>query len=382
MFDIAGVKNMTSAFEEARKRPTGVRTLLERVSHKATEHIRRVWDGFASLAIELHENGDRLDCVIRDIHGTFAFHQRSDGFRRFVSFLLMISTRASAGQFKNALLLYDEPDTSLHPSGARQLRDELLRLSKTNQVVFSTHSIFMVDPNEIERHLVVKRSNEVTTVERVEAGNIANEEVLYQAIGHSIFDILKPLNLILEGYRDKQLFDIALSASDDATHTFFRKVGRCHAGGVKNIPTVVPMIELADRAFFIVTDGDQVAVSKQQEYRDHWRWKTYVEYVGAPFVTAEDFVQPEPLKVAIDAAAEEFAELGAVRSLDPTKPFMAQLDSALKAVEWPRRKIVLKGVKDRIFDRLVAEHLRPEAMQLVASIKADLEAMENRAPLE
>src|SRR5688572_21104021 len=40
-----------------------------------------------------------------------------------------------AGTLDGALLLYDEPDTSLHPSGARQLRDELLRLSRKNLVV-------------------------------------------------------------------------------------------------------------------------------------------------------------------------------------------------------------------------------------------------------
>src|SRR5206468_7778106 len=85
--------------------------------------------------------------------------RRSDVFKRFVSFLLLISANAKSGSLADTLLLIDEPDTSLHPSGTRFLRDELLRIAKTNYVAYSTHSIFMIDRDNIGRHIIVTKKN-------------------------------------------------------------------------------------------------------------------------------------------------------------------------------------------------------------------------------
>ena len=47
----------------------------------------------------------------------------------------------------NALLLIDEPSTGLHPSSERNLLKELVKISNENYLVYSTHSIFMIDLN-------------------------------------------------------------------------------------------------------------------------------------------------------------------------------------------------------------------------------------------
>lgn len=76
---------------------------------------------------------------------------------------------------ENVLILIDEPDTSLHLSGARFLKDELSRISKKHFVLFSTHSIFMIDGKNSGRHLIVKKENEKTEIIKATDGNIVDE---------------------------------------------------------------------------------------------------------------------------------------------------------------------------------------------------------------
>jgi predicted ATP-dependent endonuclease of OLD family len=41
----------------------------------------------------------------------------------------------------NKVILLDEPETHLHPSGQKYLRNELLKISENNLVIYATHSI-------------------------------------------------------------------------------------------------------------------------------------------------------------------------------------------------------------------------------------------------
>jgi predicted ATP-dependent endonuclease of OLD family len=105
----------------------------------------------------------------------FSLAQRSDGFKRFVSFLLLISASVLKEKIKNALLLIDEPDIGLHPKGSKLLKDELFKISKSNRVVYSTHSIFMIDKEKLSRNLICTKENEITKVTIATNSNIIEE---------------------------------------------------------------------------------------------------------------------------------------------------------------------------------------------------------------
>src|SRR5947208_3615912 len=118
---------------------------LSKVATRTTKHMRSVWKDYRGVTIALEPNGPHIDASVRDEYNVFQFAKRSDGFKRFVTFLLLVSAKARTNELSDTLYLQDEPDTGLHPSGSRYLRDELIRISETNYVVFSTHSIFMID---------------------------------------------------------------------------------------------------------------------------------------------------------------------------------------------------------------------------------------------
>jgi AAA ATPase domain len=230
MFSLAGLGKPNEAIKESLEKPNGIRNLLKRVTDLTNKHLRTVWKEYKGIEIELLPNGDFIDATIKDVHNNYNLSLRSDGFRRFITFLLMVSARVKTKELSNTLLLYDEPEISLHPSGARYLRDELIKISKSNYVVFSTHSIFMIDKEQIGRHLLISKKNEITTMEEANESNISDEEVVYKALGYSVFDDLKKINIIFEGWRDKELFKIAIKGLPSSHKSIKKKAQYVNQG--------------------------------------------------------------------------------------------------------------------------------------------------------
>jgi predicted ATP-dependent endonuclease of OLD family len=66
--------------------------------------------------------------------------------------------RSSDNKFTNTLLLIDEPELYLHPQAVIILRESLKALSKNGyQVIFSTHSPFMINSVDIENTVFVRK---------------------------------------------------------------------------------------------------------------------------------------------------------------------------------------------------------------------------------
>lgn len=378
IFRLAGYDDVGEAVREARERANGVRNLLDRVAKKVSSELHALWTD-STISIALSENGPLLECVVQDVHGAYDFARRSDGFRRFASFLLSVASRSRAGALQNALLLYDEPDTSLHPAAARQLRRELLRLAERNYVVYSTHSIFMIDAKNIGRHFIVRREKEETMFERARPSKIRDEEVLYQAVGHTLFAELGSNNLVLEGYRDRRLVEVALNDSRaDAVRTTFDEMGICHAQGVKNIPAVTAMLDLIDRGCTIVTDSDTVATEARRRYDGKHAWLTYGELVDTSIVTAEDFVDVARINAGIERVAVDFPEVAAALpiAISASQPVLAQIELAFAPLKLSKQRKgdVMNALKTAVFDELEPQHLRPTAWMLLTALAARLPA--------
>ena len=75
---------------------------------------------------------------------------RSSGLQWFLSFYLVFLVE-SQGEHRKAVLLLDEPGISLHPLAQRDLSAFFENLSETNQLIYTSHSPFLVDADRIER---------------------------------------------------------------------------------------------------------------------------------------------------------------------------------------------------------------------------------------
>ena len=134
---------------------------LEAAAGDLTREVFEYWSQNRELSVEFDIDfkrpsadgveGPFVELRIRNLrHGiTLNFNDRSQGFTWFFSLLASLSQLERS---KRLILLLDEPGTSLHGSAQQDLLrfiDE--RLVPTHQVVYSTHSPFLLDPKRLDR---------------------------------------------------------------------------------------------------------------------------------------------------------------------------------------------------------------------------------------
>ena len=184
---------------------------LNAASVKLTREIREVWAPDASRdeasQLKITADGQYLKVVVVDDLGVeIELDQRSEGFQWLVSFFVVFFAEA-AGEHENAILLLDEPGLSLHALKQREFRKTISRLSKNNQTLYTTHSPFLVGPDELDMVRVVEmadRSVGTKVHQTIAANDPAGLLPLQEALGYDLAQSLfaQKKNLILEGLTD------------------------------------------------------------------------------------------------------------------------------------------------------------------------------------
>lgn len=193
---------------------------LNSASIKLTKEIKKIWnpnpDRPEAEKIRISADGQYLKVVVEDEIGVeIELDQRSEGFQWIVSFFVVFFAEAM-DKHKNAILLLDEPGMSLHGLKQRDFRETISRLAETNQTIYSTHSPFLVGPNELDlvRVIELKNRDEGTKVHTTisssdPAGLLPLQEALGYDLAQSLFTQQK--NLILEGLTDYWYIDATAS---------------------------------------------------------------------------------------------------------------------------------------------------------------------------
>lgn len=366
MFTLAGCRDIGASIKQHRADGSSNRfqNFLDRVANKTTQHFQLAWKDYEFVEFTLTDRGEVIAPGVKEQHpnvaaNTYNFADRSEGFKRFVTFLLMVSANVEIGNIRNTLLLIDEPETSLHPTAARALRDLLVKISSKNLVVYSTHSTHMIDPEKIGRHYIVTKTDEKTCAEKAEGGKIMDEEVLYNALGVSVFDTLKPNNIIFEGWRDKYLFKVALEKALPDIKKKYKEIGFCHVLGVKDVRNVAPTIELAGMDCIVISDSDNTARERQDKHgekRMAGQWFNYQNIDdGIEAKTGEDFIRNGYIAKKVNGvlAEKEIPDMKA-EDLPPKKNKWGAIHKWLNIHEIPEeeREDKLRKIKNAIFDGL------------------------------
>ena len=117
------------------------------------------------VKFEIDVDGNTLNILVEDVElgMPVKLNKRSTGFRWYVSFAWKF-THASKGEFKNCILLLEEPGIHLHYSAQLDLLEVLERLKETNTILYTTHLASMVDMGYPERIRIVEYINKKSTV--------------------------------------------------------------------------------------------------------------------------------------------------------------------------------------------------------------------------
>lgn len=103
--------------------------------------------------IRYHADGDYFRIWIADDKRPdveIELEARSKGFQWFFSFYLLFLVESNEGH-KDAILLLDEPGMHLHPTAQQELIDFFEKLSELNQLIYTTHSPFLIDGEHLHR---------------------------------------------------------------------------------------------------------------------------------------------------------------------------------------------------------------------------------------
>ena len=392
MFELAQIVNIPDEIREAKEGSIhDLRNLLNRVAKITIDNFHKTWKEYNNIKFELLPDGDFIDISVKDKFNHYELSKRSDGFKRFITFLLMISARVKTGMLQDAIIIIDEPDTSLHPSGAKYLRDELFKISENNIVVFSTHSIFMIDKDNLEKHYIVKKENEKTSVSIAHESNIADEEVIYNALGCSVFENIKQKNILFEGWRDKKLFKVAMERVPKKYNHLkkaFDSLGMCHAKGAKDFRNITPLMEMVSRDCLILSDDDKPAKENQQKYikdKGYGVWKRYSEIQeDVEAVTGEDFVKSKAFTKSISALRKEVTSLSELTENDLNdsrgKIYALQVWLRKGEIERERQKEIIENIKEEIFNNLKSQQIEESYYEFLTKLAEYISEMKSVAP--
>lgn len=125
--------------------------LLDSASTRLTEEFRGFWKQ-GNYTFDIRADGDHLRIWVADSlrPQRIELEGRSAGLQWFLSFFLVFLVE-SEDQHSGAILLLDEPGHTLHPLGQRDLSAFFNGLAESNQLIYTTHSPFLVDPDHLDR---------------------------------------------------------------------------------------------------------------------------------------------------------------------------------------------------------------------------------------
>lgn len=351
IFYIAGFKDSNSIRSEIERIGNhSLRRKLQGILGTATtNYVKNIWQHNIIVDIEITENST---CVvsIRDDgkYNEYNFHKmtaRSEGFKQFMSLILSLSVETKFTDKKNNLILIDEPEAHLHPSGIRDLRKELLAIGEKNYLFVSTHSPFLVDRKNKERNVIIKK-NKFAETEKIlidKDTSIIDDEVLREAFGIEVYkDLLNPHRILVEGASDKMIIQKALSKKDLGGYGITNSHG-------SNIVTLAEKLNDTDIPVFIILDDDEDGRSYKRDII-----KSGGSYSANTVVTIRDLVGDIVDKGTIeDVLGKSFleSEIGDLFKITfPKHVFDFQLDKMKPVLEDLRIYLYSKGFNKKIVE--------------------------------
>lgn len=203
---------------------------------------------------------------------------RSAGLQWFLSFYLVFLVESSDAH-KNCILLLDEPGHSLHPLAQRDLSEFFENLATKNQILYTTHSPFLVDPDHLDRVKAVFVQTDGTTAVSADLRAPLKQSPqtksiypVHAALGLSVSQTLMEGcdAIIVEGVSDQlYLAGIKTVLVRRGMFTPSREIIFVPAGGAKAVATAASILAGKDEELpYVLFDSDSIGKSEARKLRD------------------------------------------------------------------------------------------------------------------
>ncbi len=311
-----GAKPKEAQIQEAHEKKKERSVLLQAASSELTARFREFWkQGEYRLRFEADGNHFRIWVSDDKRPEEIELEGRSTGLQWFLSFYLIFLVESKAAH-NGAILLLDEPGHSLHPLAQQDLSAFFESLSNSNQLLYTTHSPFLVDPNNLDRvrAIFVNLSGQTCVSTDLRAGQAAARSKsiypVHAALGLSVSDILFQgcRSIIVEGQSDQYyLSAIKNLLVGSGRVRSYHEILFVPSAGAKGIKTTAAILGGRNENLPIVLcDGDLAGktLAKNLKDTDYSRETEKVllvsDFVTIPDAESEDLFPKDLLVPLID----------------------------------------------------------------------------------
>ncbi|WP_439864632.1 AAA family ATPase [Pseudomonas antarctica] len=244
-----------------------LKSQIESVSINLTDRVLEFWKQNEDIEIEVDIRPDPSDAApFNDGPNLYlriknkkhrgvstSFDQRSRGFIWFFSFLVWFDSiqyqlgLVGKASEKKQILLLDEPALALHALAQKDFLNYIDQLSVNHQVIYTTHSPFMVHADRLHQVRVVEDKGDEGTIisENLSGSNARTIFPLQAALGWNIAQnlFIAKHNLLVEGVSELALLQtMSKIIEDHGEKGLNSSITIMPVGGINNIATFISLL--------------------------------------------------------------------------------------------------------------------------------------------
>jgi predicted ATP-dependent endonuclease of OLD family len=274
-------------------------SVFQKIGNSVTREVIGSWSkifqrpsGAKSISVEwgVDTQVDNLPYVsffVSDGESKYAVSERSLGFRWFFSFLLFTAFKQNSK--RPTLFLFDEPAANLHAKAQAELLKSFSRItSGNNQIIYSTHSHHMINPQWLSAAYIVENkavdydsedsyslnsrsTNIIATPYRKFVSESPNRTSYFQPVVEQLSYVSPEIigtqpYVLLEGITDYYALRFVREHFAKEFHGLSLMPG---AGAGASGPMISLLLGRGEK-FIILLDDDAAGRAAAVRYRDEW----------------------------------------------------------------------------------------------------------------
>lgn len=245
---------------------------------------RRLNEGWSQKDIRINlRYSDAENCIRLYIQDELKNHerdltlpsQRSEGFQWFFSFYVNMLAETMPDEDGYKVLLLDDPAVHLHPSGKQDWLDSLEEIAKEEQVLYTSHSPYLINKQYPSRIRTVEDSPDGTQINAaIFDADTGTLEPLRNALGidMSSSPFISEGQVLVEGPTEYYILSAVGAYFENVLEREFidwNKVSLMPVRGANDVIGKASWLESEELEYMILLDSDEEGQDVSQRINDH-----------------------------------------------------------------------------------------------------------------
>lgn len=236
---------------------------IEIASQKLTKVMQEKWAQNDGSLWKLKQSGTSIDILNLRLQENAVKavdvppSRKSSGFRTFFLLSMMITARIYDSREKPHIFLFDEPGTYLHPRAQIDLQRSFEKRADEAQIVYTTHSLFLVSKNYPKRNRVISKTVEGTKVDQKPF--VSNWKSVRDSLGIVMSNnfLIADKSILFEGPSDQfYVYNALRKMKEGGVDIDLNDFSTVDGGDSENYLAMAKVLLEEGRSILCIADGD------------------------------------------------------------------------------------------------------------------------------